>query len=93
MKLQICPVTHRMLIDAPNYNFHREERVDENGELGVECKGKGRQYTYWVNSATKLDKEKSTHVLSGSSSSGLRDDVLGKDDEEKGIRLEEGPSL
>ncbi|KAL9186812.1 hypothetical protein ACHAXT_010532 [Thalassiosira profunda] len=54
MKLQICHTTHRMLIDAPGYQFEREERVDDNGELGVECKGKGRQHTYWVTSATKL---------------------------------------
>ncbi|KAL7487273.1 hypothetical protein ACHAW6_012868 [Cyclotella cf. meneghiniana] len=54
MRLQISPSTQRMLLDAPNYDFEFEDRYDDNGELGVELKGKGRQYTYWVNSAKKL---------------------------------------
>jgi len=56
MRLQISPSTQRMLLDAPNYDFQYEERYDEDGELGVELKGKGRQYTYWVNSAKKIVK-------------------------------------
>jgi PAS domain-containing protein len=43
-----------MLLDAPAYEFECEERRDDSDELGVEVKGKGRQYTYWVNSAKKL---------------------------------------
>ncbi|KAL3777632.1 hypothetical protein ACHAWO_012521 [Cyclotella atomus] len=56
MRLQISPSTQRMLLDAPNYDFQYEDRYDDDGELGVELKGKGRQYTYWVNGATKLSK-------------------------------------
>ena len=56
MRLQISPNTQRMLLDAPNYDFDYEDRYDANGELGVELKGKGRQYTYWVNGASKLAK-------------------------------------
>ena len=54
MKIQISPVTHRMLLDAPNYDFRMTERYDDDGELGVVAKGKGRQYTKWVESAHKL---------------------------------------
>ena len=53
MRLQVSPSTQRMLLDAPNYDFEWEDRYDDNGELGVELKGKGRQYTYWVNRAKK----------------------------------------
>ncbi|KAL7509496.1 hypothetical protein ACHAXN_006656 [Cyclotella atomus] len=56
MRLQISPSTQRMLLDAPKYDFQYEDRYDDDGELGVELKGKGRQYTYWVNGATKLSK-------------------------------------
>ena len=56
MRLQVSPNTQRMLLDAPNYDFDYEDRYDDNGELGVELKGKGRQYTYWVNGANKLAK-------------------------------------
>jgi class 3 adenylate cyclase/sensor domain CHASE-containing protein len=59
MKIQISPATQRMLLDAPAYEFECEERRDDSGELGVEVKGKGRQYTYWVKSATKLPEKKS----------------------------------
>ncbi|KAL7533179.1 hypothetical protein ACHAXR_005084 [Thalassiosira sp. AJA248-18] len=58
MKLQISPVTHRMLLDAPNYHFEREERRGEDGEMGVMIKGKGRQYTYWVTTASEGVHEK-----------------------------------
>eukprot|EP00574_Skeletonema_japonicum_P000949 CAMPEP_0201739046 /NCGR_PEP_ID=MMETSP0593-20130828/45567_1 /ASSEMBLY_ACC=CAM_ASM_000672 /TAXON_ID=267983 /ORGANISM="Skeletonema japonicum, Strain CCMP2506" /LENGTH=796 /DNA_ID=CAMNT_0048233283 /DNA_START=2246 /DNA_END=4636 /DNA_ORIENTATION=+ len=54
MKIQISPSTQRMLLDAPAYDFECEERRDDSGELGVEIKGKGRQFTYWVQSARKL---------------------------------------
>ena len=43
-----------MLLDAPNYDFRMTERYDDDGELGVVAKGKGRQYTKWVESAHKL---------------------------------------
>lgn len=56
MRLQISPSTQRMLLDAPNYDFQYEDRYDDDGELGVELKGKGRQYTYWVNGAKKLTR-------------------------------------
>ncbi|KAL7547103.1 hypothetical protein ACHAWF_010418, partial [Thalassiosira exigua] len=55
MRLQISPVTHRMLLDAPSHEFDYEERYDDDGELGIECKGKGRQYTFWVTSARKRE--------------------------------------
>lgn len=58
MRLQISPVTYRMLLDAPNHDFEFEARQDDEGELGVEIKGKGRQYTHWVLSASKLSKRR-----------------------------------
>ncbi|KAL7446380.1 hypothetical protein ACHAXM_010166 [Skeletonema potamos] len=57
MQIQISPATQRMLLDAPAYEFECEERFDDSGEPGVEIKGKGRQYTYWVKSAKKLPKK------------------------------------
>eukprot|EP00804_Cyclotella_cryptica_P012592 CCRYP_014729-RA/>CCRYP_014729-RA protein AED:0.42 eAED:0.42 QI:0/-1/0/1/-1/1/1/0/528 len=63
MRLQISPSTQRMLLDAPNYDFEFEDRYDDNDELGVELKGKGRQYTYWVNSAKKLVKDSSERTM------------------------------
>lgn len=62
MKIQASPATQRMLLDAPGYEFECEERRDDSGELGVEVKGKGRQYTYWVNSAKKLPASPKTKV-------------------------------
>lgn len=47
MQIQCSSVTHHLLRDAPNYDFEFEARR-EGGELGVEVKGKGRQYTYWI---------------------------------------------
>jgi class 3 adenylate cyclase len=63
MRLQISPSTQRMLLDAPNYDFELEDRYDDNGELGIDLKGKGRQYTYWVNSAKKLVNDGSESTL------------------------------
>ena len=57
MKLQICPLTHRMLLDAPMHDFKYENRLDDDGELGIEVKGKGRQFTYWVTGASQLDEK------------------------------------
>ena len=55
MRVQIAPITHRLLLDAPSYQFTSEKRQDGGvgGELGVEIKGKGRQFTYWLNSVTE----------------------------------------
>lgn len=57
-QLQVCPLTQRMLVDAPTHDFKYEDRLDDNGELGIEIKGKGRQHTYWVTGASKLDKKR-----------------------------------
>ena len=69
MKIQISPVTYRMLLDAPNYDFVMTERYDDEGELGVVAKGKGRQYTKWVESAHKIGemptKGSTTESLNG----------------------------
>ena len=46
MRIQCSTVTHRLLRDAPTCDFKFKERR-EKGELGVEVKGKGRQYTFW----------------------------------------------
>jgi len=54
MRLQVAPITYRLLLDAPKYHFECEERREGN-QLGVEVKGKGRQLTWWVNSASKRD--------------------------------------
>jgi class 3 adenylate cyclase len=58
MQLQVCPLTHRMLLDAPMHNFIYKDRLDDDGELGIEVKGKGRQFTYWVTGASKLDEKR-----------------------------------
>eukprot|EP00986_Skeletonema_menzelii_P018869 scaffold26744_cov134-Skeletonema_menzelii.AAC.1 len=63
MKIQISPATQRMLLDAPDYDFVCEERRDNTGELGVEVKGKGRQYTYWVKSAHKMEASPKTDKM------------------------------
>jgi class 3 adenylate cyclase len=55
MQLQICPITQRMLLDAPTHDFKCEECHDDEGNRGIELKGKGRQYTYWVTGSSKLD--------------------------------------
>jgi len=62
MRVQISPATQRMLLDAPDYEFECEERRDDSGELGIELKGKGRQYTYWVNSAKKQSPFQNTEM-------------------------------
>ncbi len=48
LQLQICPLTQRMLLDVPTQDFKCKERYNNDGNLGIELKGKGRQYTYWV---------------------------------------------
>lgn len=58
MQLQICPLTQRMLLDAPTHDFKCEERYDDEGNQGIELKGKGRQYTYWVTGSSKLDEKR-----------------------------------
>jgi class 3 adenylate cyclase len=79
MRLQISPSTQRMLLDAPNYDFQYEDRYDENGELGVELKGKGRQYTYWVNGAKKLVRGDSESTPETCLETGLKE-VLPEED-------------
>ena len=46
MKIQCSTLTNRLLCDAPKSDFIIKERR-EKGELGVDIKGKGRQYTFW----------------------------------------------
>jgi atrial natriuretic peptide receptor A len=58
MQLQICPLTQRMLLDAPTHDFKCEERYDDEGNQGIELKGKGRQYAYWVTGSSKLDEKR-----------------------------------
>lgn len=68
MKIQVSPTTQRMLLDAPTHDFALEDRRDDSGELGVEVKGKGRQYTSWVHSASlakKPDSASETEPLAG----------------------------
>lgn len=49
MRIQCSTVTHRLLRDAPSTEFiMKERRHEKTGELGVDVKGKGRQYTYWI---------------------------------------------
>jgi class 3 adenylate cyclase len=86
MRLQISPSTQRMLLDAPNYNFDMEDRFDDDGEQGVECKGKGRQFTYWVNDAKPVTKDAdgTDHVRHNSGMLGL-----GKDFDESKERTDD----
>lgn len=56
MMIQVSPTTQRMLLDAPTHDFALEDRRDDSGELGIEVKGKGRQYTSWVHSANLTKK-------------------------------------
>lgn len=76
MKIQISPSTQRMLLDAPAYDFECEERRDDSGELGVEVKGKGRQYTYWVQSAKKLTAAPKTDPIAAESAKEVIDDSI-----------------
>lgn len=60
MQLQVCPSTQRLLLDAPTHDFDCVERLnDDDGEPGIEVKGKGRVITYWVTGAKKLDQKRS----------------------------------
>ena len=52
MQLQVCPISHRMLLDAPKHDFIYEDYLDDDEELGIEVRGKGRQFTYWVTGAS-----------------------------------------
>jgi len=73
MRLQVSPVTHRLLLDAPNYKFMCEQRR-EGGEIGVEVKGKGRQITYWVDSASRMTETRQT-------SARIREEELDREDD------------
>lgn len=77
MRLQIAPITRQLLLDAPRYSFECEQRFT-NDEPGLVVKGKGRQFTYWVNSFTELSKRKGKYRV-GASSSGI---MQGEVDEE-----------
>lgn len=55
MRLQIAPITRQLLLDAPRYSFECEQRFT-NEEPGFLVKGKGIQFTYWVNSFNELSK-------------------------------------
>ena len=81
MKIQISPSTQRMLLDAPTYDFECEERRDKNGELGVEVKGKGRQYTYWVKSAQKLEASPKTDEVKPEGAKGVVETLVDESDE------------
>lgn len=52
MRIQCSSLTYRLLRDAPNKTFEMEERR-EGKSIGVEVKGKGRQNTFWIKSASK----------------------------------------
>ena len=52
MRIQCSSLICRLLCDAPNKMFEMEERR-EGKSIGVEVKGKGRQNTFWINSASK----------------------------------------
>lgn len=75
-KIQISPSTQRMLLDAPAYEFECEERRDDSGELGVEIKGKGRQYTYWVKSAKKLTASPNTDKIKAETAKEVVNDFM-----------------
>ena len=75
MRIQISPSTQRMLLDAPSYEFECEERRDDSGEMGVEVKGKGRLYPYWVNSAKKMAAQPTADA----------DDVVAAEDTSEGV--------
>ena len=70
MQLQVCPSTQRLLLDAPTHDFECVERRDDDGELGIEVKGKGRVYTYWVTGAKNLDQKRSRDGYSFTSTDG-----------------------
>jgi len=61
MHIQCCDTTSRLLANAKRHNFVLEERIDKDGNAGVECKGKGLVHTWWVrearerNSATDIE--------------------------------------
>ncbi len=76
MKIQISPSTQRMLLDAPAYDFECEERRDDSGELGVEIKGKGRQFTYWVQSARKLTASPKTDETAAETAQEVDGDII-----------------
>ncbi len=78
MKIQISPSTQRMLLDAPAYDFECEERRDDSSELGVEIKGKGRQYTYWVQSAKKLTASPKTDPIQAETAQEVVNDFIGQ---------------
>ena len=48
MKIQCNDMTYRILQDAPTKTFLFEERVNEQGEIGVYVKGKGQVHTWWI---------------------------------------------
>eukprot|EP00957_Ditylum_brightwellii_P090822 6916044-Ditylum_brightwellii.AAC.1 len=46
----------------------------EGGEIGVEVKGKGRQITYWVDSASRMTETRQT-------SARIREEELDREDD------------
>ena len=75
MRIQCSSLTYRLLRDAPTKTFEMEERR-EGKSIGVEVKGKGRQNTFWINSASK--RVPFTEDASFSSSADDEEDGYGK---------------
>jgi len=49
MRIQCSDTTYRLLNDVNDNEFELAERIDENGEIGVVVKGKGRVQTWFIN--------------------------------------------
>lgn len=56
MKIQCSDFTYRLLNDAPNYEFSLEER-QQDGETGVNVKGKGHRHTWWILDKSEVDRK------------------------------------
>lgn len=69
MRLQCSQMTQTLLLNAPTKNFDLVER-QERGQRGVEVKGKGRMFTYWIKSAA----ERKTSDASSGVRTGLDND-------------------
>jgi class 3 adenylate cyclase len=66
LKVQCCPLTHRMLQNAPTHVFHLKERVDEDNPLrkGIQVKGKGVIHTSWIRKAQPRSRQLDDNALS-----------------------------
>ena len=55
MKLQCSEVTYRLLRDAPGMKFVFTKRVDKEGNVGVDIKGRGNHVTWWLEKASPCE--------------------------------------